>query len=229
MLYLHDFKMFNESKEQSFEKVIYYTTLHGSDFSNSLYEGDDYEEALYYAEDYNPVTDGMVNRTDLSIAISKITYALKFLLDDEDVEDYPVDDFWDDDSVYEIIDEDHDDIKVIPLENINAKSDELLDAVQLYFYKKYGSFKYNTIFKNDSKIVLRIADHTENIFNNDRYSGADYYISVVITNHDVTKNRFGMTNSFERRSNEYLLEYTSDNNFDEIIQEIEGLVDDIAD
>jgi cystathionine beta-lyase family protein involved in aluminum resistance len=45
--------------------------------------------------------------------------------------------------------------------------------------------------------------------NNDRFRSKDYYISVVVSDYDVTDSRFGMSNSFERRNNEHELKYGS--------------------
>jgi hypothetical protein len=113
---------------------------------------------------------------------------------------------------------------------LNSDSDELLTKIEKYYKNKYGNYKYNKISVYDDNdnykgnIQLRIADHTENIFNVDKYGRPDYHLSVIITNKDKTVNRFGMSNAFERRKNEYELVFNSSDDETEIISQIDDLI-----
>ena len=111
----------------------------------------------------------------------------------------------------------------------------MLTDVQLHYKNLYGRYKYNKIPIRDdegdelSSINLRISDHTENIFNVDRFNDSDYHISVVISDFDPTKNRFSQINSFERRiGKEFELKFNSDNQYEEIIGNIDDLIENIT-
>jgi len=109
--------------------------------------------------------------------------------------------------------------------------DELLSDVSSYYRKKYGSYKYNDVdvFDNSGEyfgcINLRISDHTENIYNVDRYTHCDYFLSVVISDQDPTEGRFGQINALERRKNEINMKFDSSDSFDDIISKIDSTID----
>jgi hypothetical protein len=112
--------------------------------------------------------------------------------------------------------------------------------VQDYFRKQASDYSYGGKYcffdvydEKEEKflgtIVLRIAEHTENIRNWDRYNPeTDYRISVVISDYDPTKKQF-WSNDLERFSNEYYFSYDSDSTAEEIIDEIDGLLSDLED
>ena len=221
MKYLKLFEKFN-----TLELIEYFVTVHTDDNSELLYNGFDLEDAEYEFNSYNTNLNRYSNEYVL-LESSKRLY--KYIYDD-DILDYPIDDFYDDEEVYELIDDDQDRevIKEKTIEPINKDSDNLLEEIQSHYKNLYGNYKYNLINIDDINIQLRIADHTENIFNNDRYNRADYYISVVITNYDRTKDRFAMKNAFERRRNEYLLEFDGNDTKENIIEEIDNLIYDLT-
>jgi len=110
----------------------------------------------------------------------------------------------------------------------NDSSDKLLEEVEKWFKKEYSSndYKYHLIevenpnnYTEVKYIHVRIADHTENIKNIDRFGSYDYNLSVVIADLDVTRNRF-WSNGYERRRNEEELTFNSDDDIDEIKQKI---------
>lgn len=222
--------------QKNLQKITLYSVIfHTSDSSDSIYFGLDKDEAIYQYNLFNDIPERWFNRTDMYVEIEKQTNEYKFIheldSDFETIEDYPIEEYYDDSSVYEIINEgdwEYIDSRVIKPKN--EESDVLLNDVSSYFQKKYGKFKYNIVDVYDENeeykgcIQLRISDHTENIHNIDRYGSCDYYISVVISDYDVTKQRFGMTNSFERRRNEFEITFSSEDNFDDVIEEIENQI-----
>jgi hypothetical protein len=118
---------------------------------------------------------------------------------------------------------------------VSHKSDEeLLSDVDLYFKKKYGSYKYNDVDVFDEHgeyfgcINLRISDHTENIYNVDKYAKCDYYLSVVISDQDPTEDRFSQINALERRKNEIHIKFNSDDGLDDIISKINLTIDGLS-
>lgn len=216
--------------------TLYSVTFHTSNSSDSIYYGIDKDEAFYKYKSFDDVPERWFNRSDMSIEILSQTNQYKFIhqldFEYETIEDYPINDYYDDSSIYELINEgDWEYIDSRTIEPKNKESDELLNDVSSYFQKEYGKYKYNTINVYDENeeykgcIQLRIADHTENIHNVDRFGSCDCYISVVISDYDVTRQRFGMSNAFERRRNEFELTFSSEDNFDGIVQDIENQID----
>jgi hypothetical protein len=190
---------------------------------------------LYYTYNISDVEDSWKMRNDIMIEFSKHTSKYKFILEDEDKQDYPIEEYYDNDNIYiELYGEEIETIDTKEISNVNKDTEILLNDVDRYFYKKYGNYKYNIINVYDDEenhkccIKLRITDHTENIHNIDRFESCDFHISVVISNFDVTEKRFH-SNIFERSSNEMELKYDSDTSFDEIIDEINGTIEEFAD
>ena len=68
------------------------------------------------------------------------------------------------------------------------------------------------------KIQLRIADHSYNPQNNDLEARAGKFISVVITNNDATKNRFG---------GKYNLYFDPEKSYEYVIKKINEKIKDI--
>lgn len=220
-----------------FELTFYSVTFETNDSIDNEYYGLDFDRAKLIFESNPDIPDRMINRSDLSMSFTKVTNKYQFVheLDNEyeTIEDYPIDEYYKDQSVYKLIHEgDWEEIGSRKIEPINKKSDELLQDVEHYYKSEYGRYKYNTINVYDEDetyygcIQLRVANHTENINNIDRFGQCNYYISVVIANHDVTKQRFGMSNAFERRRNEFELIFGEDDNLDDVINEINSLIED---
>lgn len=216
--------------------TFYSVTLHTANSSDSIYNGFDKDDAFYKYNSFDDIPERWFNRVDMSVHIDSYINWYKFIhqLDSEyeTIEEYPIDEYYDDSSVYELVDEgDGEHIDSRTMEPKNKQSDELLNDVSSYFKSEYGKFKYNTInvLSDDEEyrgcIQLRIADHTENINNIDRYGSCDYYISVVISDYDATNQRFGMANAFERRRNEFELKFQSEDDFEGIIEEIENQIE----
>jgi hypothetical protein len=129
----------------------------------------------------------------------------------------------------ELIRENGDDWEIIALKDLergNSKSDELLTRVERHYQNLYGGYKYFEIDVEDNNgeyagtISLRISDHTQNIYNIDKY-GYDYSISVVIADYDPTEERFGTTNKMERRANEVEMRFTSNDEYGDILEKID--------
>lgn len=229
----------NQEQGKKFELKTYYVTFHTDTSSESLLETKDYDEAKDVFNDYdvNDLEDNMKNRSGMSVVLSSKTDTYKFILEGEDIDDYPLEDYYDDPEVYELVDEgDFEDEEYRNIEPANKKSEELLDDIQRHFYEKYGSFKYNIIevlgeededgFQDTlGKIKLRISDHTENINNVDRFDRGDFHISVVVADFDATEKRFGFSNAMERRRNEFELKFDSDTNLEDAIYEIEQQIE----
>lgn len=221
----------NNKNENLISLTIYYVTFHTSNSADNIYYGLDLEKAKIEFYSDSCVPERMLNNTDMSIEMSKIVNQYEFSYDG-DIEDYPIEDYYTDHTVYKLVIEgDFEIIENRSIEAINSKSDELLSDVESYYKKEYGKYKYNIINVYDNEenykgcIQLRIADHTENIHNNDRFSSSDCYISVVISNHDKTRKRFGVSNSFERRNNEKELIFDDDFIFDDVILEINETIE----
>ena len=217
-----------------FTRKLYSVEYHTDTSSDEgLYPTDDYEKALDF---FNSVSAGDYSDYEFYVALVEEIGKYRFvheLDEDESIEDYPLDDFYDDESVYELIDDfERDNLQVRTIQPVNHDSDELLQEVERWVYDKYGKIKYNDIdvYAEDEEdsigcIQLRVSNHTENIRNIDRFGNCDYYISVVISNSDPTEDRF-WSNRFERRSNEVELKFDGDNNLDEVISEIEYAIED---
>jgi len=213
---------------------LYSVIFNTTDSSNYEYYGPDINKAEDIFNSPPDIPENMLTRSDMSFVLMECVNKYRFLLDDL-IEDFPIEDYYDDSTVYELVHEgDWVDVKYREIGNINIGSDELLNNVERYYRGKYGKYKYNTIEVYDDSdeykgcIQLRISDHTENIHNIDRFGRCDYYISVVIANYDPTKNRFGMSNDFERRSNERELIFNGDDDFDEVILDINILIDEFS-
>ena len=139
------------------------------------------------------------------------------LEDGETIDEYPIECYFKDSSTYKLIDDgDWENIDIKELTYINKDTESLLFDVQSHYKKLYGGkYKYNVIDVTDDNgnivgsINLRISDHTENIFNVDRFNNSDYHISVIISNYDPTKKRFAQTNALERKNGEFELRFNS--------------------
>jgi hypothetical protein len=220
--------------DKIFQHTIYFVTGETDDYSNEIYTGSDYDKALL---EFNSANNSDVSDYGGIISFRKITSTYKFVGDLEDgyydISDFPIEDYYSDTDYYELINEGEiEDVDSRDIKPINEQSDDLLLDVSNHYKKIYGDWKYNTIIVDNGKdkydndyeeygcIQLRIADHSENVKNIDKFGSCDYYISVVIANKNKTSGKF-LASMYERRSNEIELNFDSDNTFDEIISEIE--------
>lgn len=193
---------------------------------------DDLKDAKDYYDDTYIYTDEKKYKDKQHYkSLAKIEYKVTYKYDPE-IE--TKDDITDDNKEWVV--EDYD---IIESENysINEKSENLLSSVEDWFKDEYSSndWKYHIINvdyidedgdEETKTIQVRISDHTENINNIDRHGRPDYHISIVISNYDVTKDRF-WSNDFERRNKEYELKYNSDDNIEDIKNDIIELIDQI--
>jgi hypothetical protein len=206
-------------------KVLFHT----SDETEYIYEGTEESNALgeFNSFNYGDIPERMQDRDGMYITLESYVDTYKYIGDADEYNDYPIEDYYDDDTLYKLIDtSESETLKERSIKPINKDSDELLGDVQNYFQKKYKSKygKYIKIGVGEHCIQLRISDHTENIKNIDRFDSCNFHISVVIADLDVTKSRFTVQNDFERNKNEYELSYSSDYTYDNIIENIEELV-----
>lgn len=227
--------LIENNNQNLFPLTLYSVTFHTSDSANNEYFGTDADRAKIEFESPD-IPKNMFNRTDMSIEVQSQTNKYRFIyeLDPEyeSTDDYPIDEYYNDSSIYELVYEgDWEDVDYRQIKAANSESDILLSDVEHYYKQEYGNYKYNTINVFDENeeykgcIQLRIANHTENIFNVDRFGRCNYYISVVIANHDATRERFGMTNAFERMMNERELIFDEDNDFEDVIEKINELIE----
>jgi len=212
----------NEQMGADASILVYRVMFETSKYNEIIYEGIDKTKAIKSFEGFDDIPDYWDN--NMHLVVESYIHYYKFT--EDDMNDFPIDDYYNDDSVYKLINIGEGEIihsrKIHPK---NKDSDMLLDDIQDYFKNLYGNRKYNKIMVGGKCIQLRIADHTENIMNVDRHGDCDYYISVVIANLDKTIGRFGVQNKMERRRNEYELRYNSMDDFDDIIMEISNLID----
>lgn len=192
---------------------------------------DNLEDAQIYFDTTYEYIEGKHKTNTHVKSLQKVSYIVSYTYDT----DYETkEDIDEEDKDWEIIDVDYIDNKKY---KINEKSDDLLGDIEEWFRNEYNSrsYKYHNIvvYYDDEKenseqktIQIRFSDHTENINNIDRYGSADHYISVVISNHDVTKNKY-WANGFERRKTEHELMYNSDNNINNIKEDINNLINQI--
>lgn len=192
--------------------------------ANSEGGGDMYVVAQGINEQEMLDTFSKVDRTDAGdgddwkgeIVLEKCTDTYEFIYADGDVEDYPVEEYYDQDWAYRVVEEgEWEEVQSIAFGDINEESDQLLADVIRHF----GGLKYSNLEVNGRTVQLRIADHSENVKNIDRMGDADVYISVVIANKNYTDGRF-LASKYERRANELEFNFTSDNSLQEIIEDV---------
>lgn len=219
--------------QEYFTIDFYNVSAHTDTSSDQKYGGYSYDDAKsdFDSIDYTDVSDVSGGYA----LLEKRTETYKFVGDLEDgetIDDYPIEDYYDDYSMYEFVSEgDFETIEEKTISPPNESSDELLKEVERYMNSKYGSYKYNVISVYDDEdnrvgcVQVRVADHSENVSNIDRYLKCDYSLSVVIANLDKTKGRF-LTSVYERRSNEDEEYFSSDDSFEDIISFIEDWIED---
>lgn len=225
-------KLLRESSDSVVELPYYYVSFDTYESSDAEYDGVSLEDAEYEFDSFDDIPRGWEDRTDMSVSLHKKILTYKFIGHEYgDIDDYPIEEYYDYDTIYELVDEtEHDIVKTRTIDPINSKAGELLTSVDDYFYRKYGKRKYNKIDvmspTDDSKIIgciqLRIADHTENVQNTRWYGCDDGNISVVIADYDPTREKFHRQS---KNSSDIRLEYNGDDDFNDIVREIEYYID----
>jgi hypothetical protein len=188
----------------------------------------DFEDAKYR---YDSTTIGDFGDSEFSVSLEKKIDKYKFIYEldeDESIEDYPIEEYYDDSYYYELTEEgEFDNIENRVVESYNYTSNDLLNDVENWAKNKFGNYKYNRIDvyseddtneENDSigSIQLRIADHSQNESN--LPYGIDRSLSVVIANKDATRGRF--------QQNRPQIYFDGNDSFDYVISEIENYIED---
>ncbi len=184
--------------------LLYYVFAHGNDYTRNIYTGTNLSQATL---EFNSV-----NLDSFSDDFGGFA-----TLEQEEYIGVPAEDFelyFDDTSSFTPIG----DIEVLHSRTIspaNEQSDSLLMNVSIHFSDLYGGTKYHTIELGDKFVQLRLADHSENLLNIDRYGAHDYYLSVVIADKNYTSPQH-----LDRRSNEKEIYFTSEDSFQHVIETI---------
>lgn len=204
----------------------YYVKFEASDYSEILYKGIDKVRAMAAFDGFDDVLTYYDNY--MYVVMEGVVSHYKFI-EDDDIKDYPIEYYYDDDTVYKLIStEEPETIERRKVKPPNRDSDEVLHGVQNYFQMRYGKRKYIKISIGGIQIRLRISDHTENIRNADKGGYVDYHISVVIADMDKTVGIFGNRNKRERRKNEFELRYDSGDKVADIILSINNFIKELV-
>ena len=214
--------------EGEFELELYQVRFDTDDDSEIKLVTTSYEDAK---SEYEGATIGDFGDSEFNVSLEKKIDKYKFVYEldeDESIDDYPIEEYYDDSYYYELIEEgEFDNIENRVVTAFNSSSEDLLDEVQEWAKDKFGNYKYNTIDvyseddtneENDSigSIQLRIADHSQNESN--LPYGIDRSLSVVIANKDATRGRF--------QQNRPQIYFDGNDSFDYVISEIENYIED---
>lgn len=188
----------------------------------------DFEDAKYR---YDSTTIGDFGDSEFNVSLEKKIDKYKFIYEldeDESIEDYPVEEYYDDSYYYELTEEgEFENIENRVVTAFNSSSEDLLNDVENWAKNKFGNYKYNRIdvYSEDDEneenepigsIQLRISNHSQNEDN--LPYGIDESLSVVIANKDATRGRFQ-----QNRPQRY---FSGDDSFDYVISEIENYIED---
>ena len=220
---------------KNFELIFYQVSIVGNDYLETIYEGIDFYRAK---REYDLVgISDFQNDYGGEVMLEKSQKTFRYVYDLDDLEVFPIEKYYAKTDLYEELDSTEPEIVFQKqISYINKQSDELLSRVQDHYFEIYGEYKYNNIpvtndlpedddnFVEFGCIQLRLADHSENLQNIDRFGVCDYYISVVIAEKNATKDLF-FSNKFDRRKNEIELHFDSDANFETIVSEIDQKIE----
>lgn len=235
-----------QSKEDNLAYLdMYYVNFDTYDSRDEIYSGTDKKQAYLEFESFDDVPENKKNQTT-KVVLELDRFVYKFEPNDtqDTMEDYPVEDYYDDSTLYKLISEpeEREQLEQREIPPANEKTDDLIFDLERYFDKKVKNSKetdniqfervspsyYKIVVYDKVCITLRIKDHTENIYNVDRFSTCDYHISVVVADYDATEKKFGHTNKMERTSKELEFRFTSDDNLKEIVNKIENSIKEIV-
>jgi hypothetical protein len=161
MKYIKLFEEYNVSKiyPLTFWKVI--GTSDGDD-NEIFYEGIDEIEAKKI---YDNIDSSDFNNDDKNIIciIDKYTNTYKLVDDDDDIEDYPLEEYYNSDYIYEIVEEgDYSTIKTKKIKSHNDKQKE--EEIE----------SYNSLLKDTKEYIISISD----VYKNAAYMGSTFYSLV---------------------------------------------------
>ena len=184
--------------------LLYYVYAHSSYHTHTIYKGTNISQATL---EFNSVNlDSFSDDFGGFATLEQEEYI------GEPAEDFEL--YFDDKATFTPIG----DIEVLHSRTIspaNEQSDELLMDVSIHFSNLYGGIKYHTLELGDKFVQLRLADHSENLLNIDRYGAHDYYLSVVIADKNYTSPQH-----LDRHSNEKEIYFTSEDSFEHVIETI---------
>jgi len=218
---------------------------HTETYADEIIETYDYEEAKLEYDEWSikDVEDYKFSERDHVIELTVFISYYKFILDEEDEipEDYPIEDFYDDEDVYEFVDDGY--YKTLAerdVQGINRNVDELISELMRHFHYKYGSYaiKYSDIpVETDDGdyvgyIKLRISSHSPNLSNVTRFGTPLAHLAVTVADRDPTRSKFIAADGGYYRDvyvaemlyNGEDLQYK-----DEVISEIEDRIEDMKD
>lgn len=215
-------------------------------FYRALASGDTFVEVLYMGLDEgeaDPIyqdTDILEQEGAFEVLAEKQVNTYKFVGEfdpkiydsvEEMIEDYPLEDFYEDSQYWQLLNEgEWETYEVEKVHAINTLTDKMIEKVRDYindkYIKAYYSDKYMDIDVYDDEneenlgcIQVRVADHTQNYANINRFGGCDKYLSIVIADKDKTKNKF-LPLGRE-------LHFDSNNTYEEIITEVDNQIEDL--
>lgn len=203
-----------------FSLTTYLVKIARQDWDEILYTGFDEDKAKseYESASLSDLEDRYHRNTDLQVVLEKKTDSFEFvkqLDEDETITDYPIEDFYEDSEVFELVNEGYyEDMAMRPLAPINQKTDEVLYEVQ----KNYDG-KYTTIDLDEGgnfSLKLRIADHHGKWKNKGL---EDYFLSIVIAEESATKHF--VTSGPEGISSDEEFYFDSNSSAEEIIEFID--------
>lgn len=180
--------------KQKISKLNFYTvSVHIETDIDFIYGGVDEKKALtgYNNISINNIEVGWRNRSDVNAFIEKEVREYEFIheLDEEfeTEEDYLIEDYYNDETVYKHIDTQSELLDSKQLDRINLITDNVLSEVTRHFGGKYSNIYLD---ENETRLLkLRIADHSGKWKNK---GFEDYFLSIVITESNQTsdfKNR----------------------------------------
>ena len=195
---------------------------------DELYEGDSRQDAEITFNSFNPEDYG-VEGLHIKIVWRHDVYSVIPKLEEGDLledflQDYPVEESWMDSEVYTILVDEPETVteeRNFGVYYANIKSDELLQKVEAHFDCR----KYTIIEVAGRKIQLRLANHSENASNIEKFEvEADYYLSVVIADADQITGSKKEWFELDRPANSHQIYFTSENSEEEIIEAVNSYI-----
>ncbi|NPV12849.1 MAG: hypothetical protein HPY57_13840 [Ignavibacteria bacterium] len=201
--------------------TFYIVNLHTDSYIERIYEGINKEDAYYYAKKAKPLTKYYNTIVEICSYTNKYIYVNNY----EDVDNYPINNYYDDPKYYKLIEdnEDNKSCEYYTIDGSEKSAEKLMNDVLEWLYKEYGrrKSKYASIYLDEDKTIklqIRVADHSENPLNKGRYTLSDYYLSIVIANKNETKNRYHSKTE---------LYYTGDDTLDDIKNDVINYIENL--
>ena len=212
-----------------FNLVFYSVVQHYNNYSEILYSGIDYDDAIYKMN--HAENDSKWERSNVILEKQIKKYKFIYKLDDEyeTIEDYPIESYYKDKDIYELIDEsEYEEIETREIENYEETARDLESEILEYLHNTYNRDLYKSYSDvilgedgngNDVFLQIRVKDHSENPLNKVK-SLAEYFLSIVITNKNATAKRFNSGTE---------LYFSGDDTLDEIKEEVFDYIQNIID